>query len=313
MSVLTKRRHTEAVAGRRWGCPSIPPALRSFLSLLTPTLFWIFIPVSLYFFYRFVACTGANKWECRVKTPRQHFEDVWSLIVLSSIVYYLCNVYPHFSPARVVEWAAKSSGETDLSPRPIPPASRWQHTLATRNNLISAGLALLGLISAVAAMFVLGFLGEISLYSYSLTQGSKLFLPPVVWVVGPCLALCALAILLSLYFSFSVGRMKDVTIFFSIAAAASTYFLVSYRISLSGPGPGIGCSKLLFHPHHFALAFMATLLCRSNGFKVPSSPSFFIFACFAYLVKCALCGLMVQGIASYGVDSILRSTSCATT
>lgn len=198
-----------------------------------------------------------------------------------------------------------------MSPRPIPAQSRWQHTLATRTKHFSSALSVVGFASALIAMFVLGSLGNIGAYSYSLTAGN-LFQPPAVYVVAPGLALCALAILISLYFSYSVGGVKDMVIFFSVAVAVLTYHLVSLSIASSGPGPGTGCAKLLFHPHHYALAFMALLLMRSNGFTVPSSPSFFILSSFVYITKCAVCGLFVQGMAQYGVDSILRSTSCAT-
>jgi hypothetical protein len=123
--------------------------------------------------------------------------------------------------------------------------------------------------------------------------------------VAACAALGAL-------FSWRAGP-QEFAAWLAVAVAAAAYYGVAASIS-RGPAPlrVVPCDKLVYHPHHYALALIAALLLRRHGLSARSSLCGAAVGAFVYTTKCALVGIFIQGLAQYGPDSILRSTSCAT-
>ena len=290
----------------------------SFLSLSS-------FPVLLYFLYRWAACSKLE-WECRAKSSRQTFEDISSLLLLSCLLYTLANFEPCEEKPNLV--GRDSSGESEdfeLIHSSVKPhhSSRETHrgtqTIKKRRMWESANCSLFlrpliivsGVLAALITCFCLGKLGEEQALAHSVEQ-RELWNPPGVYVMAPMLGLIGVALLLSFYFSFRAGP-REVFVYLAVLGATLAYHLGAWAVSKVGRPNSLGnkCNALVFHPHHYALAFFAILLLRCHGLSYSSSKLQQSASLFVYTVKCSLAGVFVQGLAQYGADSILRSTSCA--
>ena len=292
---------------------------------LAPAFFQLLgvsLPLVLYAIYRSIACSR-NLWECRAKSPRQTFEDLSVLLLFSVLLYLADGLEPcEELPAGELAAAASSSGSGEeeggaparkLSlPRTAPAPARggalgaW--ALRARAHARALLLAV-GLLAAFIAALTMGALGgklPLSLDS------SYMWRPPAVLVVAPALALVAVCVLLGGLASYRAGR-EAFTAWLAIAAAAAAYHASAFVLS-QGPQPprsAAPCDRLVFHPHHYALALFCCLLLRKHGLNARTGLWGGLVGVLCYTTKCALIGVFVQGLAQYGPDSILRASTCA--
>jgi hypothetical protein len=287
---------------------------------------WQAAPLAIYFLYRAAACADM-RWECRAKTSRQTFEDVTVLLLLSLLLHLTDGLEPCEEPPPpppplglpgLAAAHASSGSEEDgaggaakaaalprppAAPAPRAPCSACACACACARPLLLA----LGFSSAVVSSLVMGALG--GPFPFSLDTVVR---PPALWLVAPFLALVAACTALGALSSWRAGA-REFAAWLAVAVAAAAYYGVAASIS-RGPAPlrVVPCDKLVYHPHHYALALIAAMLLRRHGLSARSSLCGAAVGAFVYTTKCALVGIFIQGLAQYGPDSILRSTSCAT-
>ena len=291
-------------------------------------LLGVCLPLILYAIYRSIACSR-GLWECRAKSPRQTFEDLCVLLLFSVLLHLADGLEPCEELPGALVAAASSSGSGEEGggapalargklalPRTAParaPALAGGGALgvwALRARAHARALLLaVGLLAAFIAALTMGALGgklPLSLDS------SNMWRPPAVLVVAPALALVAVCVLLGGLASYRAGR-EAFAAWLAIAAAAAAYHASAFLLA-QGPQPprsAAPCDRLVFHPHHYALALFCCLLLRKHGLNARTGLCGGLAGVLCYTTKCALIGVLVQGMAQYGPDSIRRASTCA--
>jgi hypothetical protein len=310
------------------------PTVASFWAI-SQRMNWLVLPICLYWLCRRVA--SLQNWELREKSSRQHFEDIFFLLLLSLLLNFFCTFDAVEDPGNGLGSSAltsvsSSGSEEDTGtggvhaplhkaqpkarPALLPPGHASSSSLSSSSASCLQCLRMqarvllsgAGVLAFFIAALVMGALGG----DFPASLDSKnMWRPPTVLVVGPMLALIALCIVYCGVLSIRAGG-DALLLWCGALILALCFFFIALAISAGPSAPGSkGCERLLFHPHHYQLCFFSTLLLRRHWLSPGSSLLHSAPAFLAFLTKCALAGILVQGLAQYGADSILRTTTCA--
>jgi hypothetical protein len=298
--------HPPASPPGGWFTRALSGAFRVFAALFCGAglLQFCGFSVFLYLAYRALAC-GRWGWECRVKTARMNLEDLFALLLLSTAAFYVGGFDPLPGGPFLAHRSDPASSEEDVE---LPLGSGARSTWATLRSWVTlrGALRFAGSSAAVTAAFVMGAAG--------VSVREDVTGVPL-GILVPLLAVVAVAVAYSAAVSARKAgaaagflvRVLGVGAFWGLAAA------VAGRRGASG---GKGCAALTFHAHHWALACSACSLLYEHGLPPPFRASWqraqLVCGTLVWLTKNALLGIAVHGLAQYGPDSLLRTTTCAT-
>lgn len=261
--------------------------------------------VCLYALYRSLACERW-RWECRSKSARGNAEDTFALLLFSACAFYLGGfepIPPVGALAARFSDPPSASSEEELPLGAAAARAPWAATLRGWATPLAL-LRLAGSVAAVSAAFILGRLGE----------GLK---ADIEGLPSGVLAPCATVVAVAFAWAATVALRKPGAAlgFLWRLVAVAAFWGAAAAIAARGGGGGKGCAVLVLHAHHFALGLSGILLLRGHGLPPPFRASWqrtqLAFGVFVFLVKNALLGVAIHGIAQYGPDSVLRRTTCA--
>jgi hypothetical protein len=150
-----------------------------------------------------------------------------------------------------------------------------------------------------SAAFLFAWLGSLAALRQSLDAQSA-WQPPAVFVYAAAIAAVAAVLLHQLWLSYCLSLSELCCSLLTLAASGAFFGAAAAAVALTGseqPWKPAAC-RTVFHPHHYQVAFFLALCIR----HVHATGGSAVLA-----LKWAVLGVLTEGVAAYGADSILSA------